>query len=155
MYEDKFKNIDGIDKLLVKNFEDIISKTIERERQRHPQVSIENILQEITDIDKQMMNIVYLKKDQINLIDLEKYLKDKFEQDSEILKSEKQSIRTNLRRLIRIYDYLKGESKKPLIKATFIRTPLEVFSFYENNSTRLLYKSHPIILLSNAIIHSC
>ena len=41
-------------------------------------------------------------------------LKSKFEQDSEILKLSKQSTRTNLRRRIRIYDYLKGENKKSL-----------------------------------------
>ena len=40
------------------------------------------------------------------------YLKNKFEQDNDILKNSKPSTRTNLRRLIRIYDYLKGESKK-------------------------------------------
>ena len=41
-----------------------------------------------------------------------KLCKSKFEQDNDILKNSKPSIRTNLRRLIRIYDYLKGESKK-------------------------------------------
>ena len=112
LYEDKYKKIEGIDKLLVKDFEDIISKTIERARSRHPQIDIESILKEITDIDKQMINIAYLKKEQVNLIDLENYLKSKFEQDNDILKNSKPFTRTNLRRLIRIYDYLKGESKK-------------------------------------------
>ena len=41
-----------------------------------------------------------------------KLCKSKFEQDNDILKNSKPSTRTNLRRLIRIYDYLKGESKK-------------------------------------------
>ena len=59
-----------------------------------------------------MLNIVYLKKEQINLIELENYLKTQFEQDNDILSNSKQTTRTNLRRLIRIYDYLKGESKK-------------------------------------------
>ena len=59
-----------------------------------------------------MIYIAYLKKEQVNLIDLENYLKSKFEQDDDILKNSKSSTRTNLRRLIRIYDYLKGESKK-------------------------------------------
>ena len=108
----KFKSIEGIGKLLVNEIEEIISNTIKRERNRHPQMDIENILKEITDVDKQMLNIAYLKKEQINLIELENYLKSKFEQDSEILKSSKQSTRTNLRRWIRIYDYLKGENKK-------------------------------------------
>lgn len=112
LYEDKYKKIEGIDKLVVKDFEDIISKTIERARNRHPQINIENILKEIPDIDKQMLNIAYLKKEQINLIKLENYLKTQFEQDNDVLSNSKQTTRTNLRRLIRIYDYLKGESKK-------------------------------------------
>ena len=112
LYEDKYRRIEGIDKLLVKDFEDIISKTIERARSRHPQIDIESILMEIPDIDKQMLNIAYLKKEQINLIKLENYLKTQFEQDNDVLSNSKQTTRTNLRRLIRIYDYLKGESKK-------------------------------------------
>ena len=112
LYEDKYQRIEGIDKLVVKDFEDIISKAIERARNRHPQINIENILQEIPDIDKHMLSIAYLKKEQVNLIDLENYLKSKFEKDNDILKNSKPSTRTNLRRLIRIYDYLKGESKK-------------------------------------------
>lgn len=112
LYEDKYQRIEGIDKLLVKDFEDIISKTIERARSRHPQIDIESILMEIPDIDKQMLNIAYLKKEQINLIKLENYLKTQFEQDNDVLSNSKQTTRTNLRRLIRIYDYLKGESKK-------------------------------------------
>lgn len=98
--------------MLVNDFEEIISNTIKRDRSKHPQINIESILKEITDIDKQMINIAYLKKEQVNLIDLENYLKSKFEQDNDILKNSKPFTRTNLRRLIRIYDYLKGESKK-------------------------------------------
>lgn len=112
MYEDKYQRIEGIDKLLVKDFEDIISKTIERARSRHPQIDIESILMEIPDIDKQMLCIAYLRKEKINLIELENNLKSRFEQDNNILSNSKQTTRTNLRRLIRIYDYLKGENKK-------------------------------------------
>ena len=114
MYEDKYQRIEGIDKLLVKDFEDIISKTIERARSRHPQIDIESILMEIPDIDKQMLCIAYLRKEKINLIELENNLKSRFEQDNNILSNSKQTTRTNLRRLIRIYEYLKGENKKKL-----------------------------------------
>ena len=75
LYEDKYQRIEGIDKLLVKDFEDIISKTIERARSRHPQIDIESILMEIPDIDKQMLCIAYLRKEKINLIELENNLK--------------------------------------------------------------------------------
>lgn len=62
LYEDKYQRIEGIDKLLVNDFEEIISNTIRRDRSKHPQISIESILKEISDIDKQMINIAYLKK---------------------------------------------------------------------------------------------
>ena len=65
LFEDKYQRIEGIDKLLVKDFEDIISKTIERARSRHPQIDIESILMEIPDIDKQMLCIAYLKKSKL------------------------------------------------------------------------------------------
>ena len=112
LYQESFKNIEGIDKLLMNNFEDIISKTIKKERQRHPQDNIKKILEMNYDLEKEMLYIAYLQKEQISLNTLEKYLNNIFSQESEILKISKSSIRTNLRRLIRIYDYLKGEYKK-------------------------------------------
>lgn len=45
-----------------------------------------------------MINIAYLKKEQVNLIDLENYLKSKFEQDNDILKNSKLSTRTKLKK---------------------------------------------------------
>lgn len=57
-----------------------------------------------------MLAIAYLKENQVNLKDLEKYLKSLFEKNRDILKNEKAAFRTNLRRLIRIYDYLKGKN---------------------------------------------
>ena len=113
LYEDKYKNIAGIDKLLEVKFDDLISKTIKRNRERHPQTSIKNILQENTDLEKQMQYIAYLTEEQIDFNELEKYLKDLFLNDPEIFKSSNQTVRTNLRRLIRIYDYLKGKQKTP------------------------------------------
>ena len=56
-----------------------------------------------------MLAIAYLREDQIELSDLEKYLQDQFNKDWDILKNNKASFRTNLRRLIRMYDYLKGK----------------------------------------------
>lgn len=111
LYEEKYKNIDGIDKLLEIKYDNIISNTIKRERQRHPQISIDNILQENTDLERQMQYIAYLTEEQIDLNELEDFLKSIFLNDLDILKSTKQTLRTNLRRLIRIYDFLKGKQK--------------------------------------------
>lgn len=54
-----------------------------------------------------MLTIAYVKENQMNFNDLEKCLKSLFDKNGDILKNNKPSFRTNLRRMIRIYDYLK------------------------------------------------
>lgn len=118
LYQEKHMNIEGLNKLVVFDFENIISKTIKRERVRHPQKSIKDILKQNLDTEKEMLNIAYLQENDICLEDLEEYLKSIFIKEPDILIDyEPRGVRTNLRRLIRIYDYLKGK-QKPLIKAT-------------------------------------
>lgn len=112
LYQEKYNSIDNIDKLITNNYEDIISNTIKKERQRHPQISIKDILSQKLDFDKELLYIAFLEEDKIDLQDLEDYLKSQFVENENILKESKSNIRTNLRRLIRIYDYLKGENKK-------------------------------------------
>ena len=51
--------------------------------------------------------MAYLTEDQMNLRELEIVLYTLFENDVNILRNEKTATRTNIRRLIRIYDYLK------------------------------------------------
>lgn len=118
LYQEKHMNIEGLNKLVVFDFENIISKTIKRERVRHPQISIKDILKQNLDTEKEMLNMAYLQENDICLEDLEEYLKSIFIKEPDILSVyEPKGKRTNLRRLIRIYDYLKGK-QKPLIKAT-------------------------------------
>lgn len=118
LYQEKHMNIEGLNKLVVFDFENIISKTIKRERVRHPQKSIKDILKQNLDTEKEMLNIAYLQENDICLEDLEEYLKSIFIKEPDILSDyEPRGVCTNLRRLIRIYDYLKGK-QKPLIKAT-------------------------------------
>lgn len=112
LYQEKYNFIDNIDKLIINSFEDIISNTIRKERQKHPQTSIKDVLNQKLDLDKELLYIAFLEENQIVLQDLENYLKNKFIENEDILKESKSSIRTNLRRLIRIYDYLKGKNKK-------------------------------------------
>ena len=50
--------------------------------------------------------IAYLTEEQMNLNELETILKELFEEDMNVLQNESKA-RTNIRRLIRIYDYLK------------------------------------------------
>lgn len=112
LYQEKYSSIDGINKLIINNFEDIISATIQKERQKHPQTSIKDILNQKLDFEKELLYIAFLEESQIILQDLEDYLKSKFIENENILKESAARIRTNLRRLIRIYDYLKGKNKK-------------------------------------------
>ncbi len=51
--------------------------------------------------------IAHLKEEQMDLTELEKVLHGLFEEDINILQNEEQNTKTNIRRLIRIYDYLK------------------------------------------------
>lgn len=111
LYQEKYSSIDNISRLIINDYEDIISNTIKKERQRHPQISIKDILGQKLDFDKELLYIAFLEENQIDLQDLENYLKNKFIKNKDILKEAKSNIRTNLRRLIRIYDYLKGKNK--------------------------------------------
>ena len=61
-----------------------------------------------------MVTLAHLREDQLNTIDLERYLQRLFHENPEILSSQNVQLRTNLRRLIRIYDYLKGKQTKSL-----------------------------------------
>ena len=51
--------------------------------------------------------IAYLSEEQIDIVELENLLVGLFEEDVNVLQNASQSERTNIKRLIRIYDYLK------------------------------------------------
>lgn len=57
--------------------------------------------------------MAYLTEDEFDLQQLEQFLSDLFK-DKNILASSNPQTRTNIRRLIRVYDYLKwGKRKEP------------------------------------------
>ena len=58
-------------------------------------------------LEKATRLMAYLTEDQMDLRELETVLYTLFENDVNILRNEKTATRTNIRRLIRIYDYLK------------------------------------------------
>ncbi|MDD6348848.1 SIR2 family protein [Intestinibaculum porci] len=111
LYDDSFKDIDGISKFIIKDFDDIISKTFKRERDKNPQVSLKNIIEQNLNLNKEMSKIAHLREDQIDFEEFEKYLKNIFNENPEILSDKNRQLRTNLRRLIRLYDYLKGKKQ--------------------------------------------
>ncbi len=97
------------------DFEHIISNTIKKNRAgrfiRHRSVS--GILKDYA-FDKSLQQIAYLRSDEIDVKELEEFLKGIFSKNMKFLSSAPIAMRTDLRRLIRIYDWLKyGKVKEP------------------------------------------
>ena len=91
------------------NFESLISNTIKRNRNKVNEYhSVKQIWEnEIKSLDRATYLIAHLKEDQIDVDELESVLLEIFHNDINILQNSKPSVRTNVRRLIMIYDYLK------------------------------------------------
>ena len=94
-------------------FDQIISKTLKKDRAKLEKYKSVNQVwnQEKDNLDRATRYIACLREDQINVDDLGYILKSLFEENVNILDNEKQAVRTNVRRLIRIYDYLKWGKK--------------------------------------------
>ena len=98
-----------------KSYDELLSNTIKRQRDKYDFKSVEDIKKMNYPLDKELLYISYIKEDFVE--ELGKYLRSKFESDNNILEKalmdgKAKSIRTNLRRLIRIYDYLLGKKDK-------------------------------------------
>lgn len=91
------------------NFDAIISKTIKNNRKcLGTYQSVEQIwYQEKKKQSRALRLISHLREEQINVDELERVLKELFENDAEVLKKVAANERSDIRRLIRIYDYLK------------------------------------------------
>lgn len=90
-------------------FDALISPTIKRNRScLGDYTSVKQIWnQEKGSLERATRLISHLEEEQIDVIELEEVLKELFEEDVNLLQNVKSSIRTNVRRLIMIYDYLK------------------------------------------------
>jgi hypothetical protein len=92
------------------NFENIISNSIRKYRHRVniPERSVNGIIgQRDIPFEKTLHLIAHLEEKEIILDDLETYLRQIFTRDKNILEIAQSAEKTNLRRLIRIYDYMK------------------------------------------------
>jgi hypothetical protein len=91
------------------DFDSIISNTIKKNRGCLGEyTSVMQIWEnEKMSIEKATRLIAHLTEDLIDVDELEKVLTEIFNEDVNILQNPKASIRTNIRRLITIYDYLK------------------------------------------------
>lgn len=91
------------------DFDFIISKTIKKNRQRlGAYTSVKQIWEnEKNSLQKATDLMAYLPEDEIDIDELEMILKEIFKTDINVLQNSKSPIRTNIRRLIMIYDYMK------------------------------------------------
>ena len=91
------------------NFDAIISKTIKDNRKcLGGYQSVKQIwIEEKTSIGKALRLIAHLKESQFDIKELEEVLKELFEKDVNVLQNVNSNERSDIRRLIRIYDYLK------------------------------------------------
>lgn len=103
-----------LEQIGIKNFDDLISSSFKKNREIKifPDRSVRGLIKQYSlrdDFDKNLlMYLAYLKEDEIIVEDLEDFLKKYFALHPDILSKEfDQSIKTNIRRLIRIYDWLK------------------------------------------------
>ncbi|WP_206812924.1 SIR2 family protein [Paradesulfitobacterium ferrireducens] len=95
-------------------FENIISNSIKKYRHRVtiPDRSVKGIIADKQNsFEKATRLIAHLEQNEINVDDLESYLKSIFLNNENILEMATTAEKTNLRRLIRIYDYLKFAQK--------------------------------------------
>lgn len=91
------------------DFNNIISTTIKKNRNKlGTYTSVRQIWEnEKSSLDKATNLIAHLPEENIDVIELEAILKEIFEDNVNVLQNSKPAIRTNVRRLIMIYDYLK------------------------------------------------
>lgn len=90
-------------------FDNIISPTIQKSRNcLGGYVSVKQIWdQEKVSVERATRLISHLEETQIDINELEDVLKEIFEEDINLLQNSSSSVRTNVRRLIMVYDYLK------------------------------------------------
>ena len=90
-----------------RTYDDFISATVIRDRSKKQFVerSVKGILKYHNKMPAYYMQ--FLSKDELKLEDLESYLISEFTKDPDIIATAKGGKRTDLKRLIRIYDFLK------------------------------------------------
>lgn len=88
-------------------FDDLISNTIKKNRERHlcRQDSIETLIAKLPD-GKCLNALQYLKQDNINIDDLHTFLVRILRANPSVLSTGEQAFKTDLKRAIRIYDWL-------------------------------------------------
>ncbi len=96
------------------SFDEFLSATIINHRARNslsfhsiPELLLKYDIKNKDDLKKFVSDVVLLKENEITLPELEKAIKNIFEFHKDILNSKHQNLKTNFKRLIKIYDWLK------------------------------------------------
>ena len=91
------------------NLDNIISRTIKKNRNKfNNYTSVKQVWEnEKSSLEKATSIIAHLTENSIDVNELEVVLKEIFENDINVLQNSQPAIRTNIRRLIMIYDYIK------------------------------------------------
>lgn len=100
---------------LKQDFNFIISNTIRKHRGK---LGMYSSVKQIWDNEKSSYQratdlIAHLPEDKIEVKELGEVLEEIFEKDANVLHNSQQSVRTNIKRLIRLYDYMKWGKKEP------------------------------------------
>ncbi len=100
--------LEYVNQLNIRNFEDLMSRTIKKNRKCIGEYSsVDSIWQnEKMSLERATRLISHLKEEQIDINELESVLKEIFSNDINILENAG-SASTHIKRLIRVYDYLK------------------------------------------------
>ena len=104
------------------DFENIISDTIKKNRSKYDKYTSvkEAWNSEKSILSKATLAIAHLEKNKISVGELESVLKEIFTSNKDVLSSKEKKdnlLKSNIRRLIRIYDYLKWGTKNSMTKA--------------------------------------
>ena len=105
-----------IEKRAAKDFKSLISETIKKNSyQVQSYKSVSDLWQKEKNNLKNVFRLIAtLPEDKINVDELELVLREVFNENPQILQSKSSSIPTDIRRLIRIYDFLKwGKQRRP------------------------------------------
>lgn len=102
-----------LEKIALQNdFDNIISKSIKDGRRRMQYNSVKEIWKIYNnDWIRALEKIAYLTEEKIDIDDLEKVLVYILKKDNDILESKNDMLKSNLRRCIKIYDYLRYRNK--------------------------------------------
>lgn len=107
------KEFPELEKIAKSNdFEKIISNSIKAHRHTLEFHSVKDVWENFKSNETNALcKIAYLEEDEIDVNELELLLKEIFKNNNNILESTNEPLKSNLRRIIRIYDYLKYHKK--------------------------------------------